>query len=165
VTGRRVARVLGAAGVLALAPLARADAPTDQYNLFNLNSVVIQDLGTGLTWQRYASTATVSFADAATTCAALSLDTFTTGWRVPSYKELLTIVDEVPHTEYPGGVPVTTAIDANAFPGTDVQASYWSSSVFPSTGATPLGYSVDFSSGVPQQDNALHLLHVRCVHD
>jgi hypothetical protein len=156
-------RVTSVAGVAALASLARADAPIDQYNLFNLNSDVIQDNYTGLRWQRYASTTPVPWAGTFAVCASVSLDTYTTGWRVPSYKELLTIVDEAPHTEYENGLLVQKAIDPNAFPGTAVDNPYWTSSVpaFQPTNA----YSVNFHTGVPQLQDALNPIYVRCVHD
>src|ERR1700722_7009203 len=122
----------GASAILVLVTLARADAPFDQYNLFNLNSDVIQDQQTGLYWQRYPPTNGVNFDGAALYCGQLSLDTFASGWRVPSYKELLTLVDESPHVEYENGTVVEKYIDGNAFPGTEVlSSSYWTSSAYP----------------------------------
>jgi len=158
---------LAASAVVALATLARADAPGDQYNLFNLNSDVIQDLRTGLYWQRYPLTTGLSFDDAATQCGQISLDTLTTGWRVPSYKELLTLVDESPHVEYEGGQLVVKWVDGDAFPG-DLAApvlthAYWTSSAYP---GTPPGaaYSVNFHTGFPQAQDMGTTLYVRCVH-
>lgn len=156
-------RVTSAAGVVALASLARADAPGDQYNLFNLNSDVIQDNWTGLRWQRYASTTPVPWAGTFGVCASLSLDTYTTGWRVPSYKELLTLVDEAPHTEYENGALVQKAIDPNAFPRILVDTPYWTSSA--SAAQPGNAYSVNFHTGVPQIQDELNSLYVRCVHD
>jgi hypothetical protein len=155
---------LGASAVLVLATLARADAPMDQYNLFNLNSDVIQDLQTGLYWQRYPPATAVDFNGAAATCAALSLDTFASGWRVPSYKELLTLVDESPHVEYDNGMLVQKFIDGNAFPGAAVtSASYWTSSAYPPAPASE-GYAVDFHSGEPAGQDMTSSQYVRCVH-
>jgi hypothetical protein len=151
------------AGVVALSSLARADAPPDQYNLFNLNTVIIEDLNTGLHWQRYPSLTPVPWAGTFGVCDSVSLDTYTTGWRVPSYKELLTLVDEVPHTEYENGALVQKAIDPNAFPGTAVDTPYWSSSV-PASQPTN-GYAVNFHTGVPQLQDTLTSFYVRCVHD
>jgi hypothetical protein len=152
------------AGAVALASLARADAPSDQYDFFNSNNDVIHDAQTGLYWQRYASSTTVTWDGAFTVCSSLSLDAYTMGWRVPSYKELLTIVDEVPHTEYEGGGLVSKALDSHAFPGAEVvTAAYWTSSTYPADSGS--AYSVDFENGVPQQEVKSHLLYVRCVHD
>ena len=158
---------LAASAVVVLATLARADAPGDQYNLFNGNSDIIQDVRTGLTWQREPSPTAVSFTDAAVVCQALSLDTFTSGWRVPSYKELLTLVDEAPHVEYEGSMLVTKWIDGNAFLG-DARSpvslgGYWTSSAYP--GTPPMyAYTVDFRSGISQAQYMTTPEYVRCVH-
>ena len=164
---RRLRATLVASAVVVLATLARADAPTDQYNLFNLNSDVIQDLKTGLYWQRYPLTTGLSFYDAATQCGQLSLDTLTTGWRVPSYKELLTLVDESPHVEYEGGQLVEKWIDGDAFPG-DVAApvltsEYWTSSAYPGT-PPGSGYTVNFHTGFSHTADMNNAQYVRCVH-
>lgn len=157
---------LAASAVIALATLARADAPGDQYNLFNLNSDVIQDQRTGLYWQREPSPIPVSFDDAATACQMLSLDKLTSGWRVPSYKELLTIIDEAPHVEYENGVLVTKWIDGNAFVGQLASPvtmyAYWTSSAYPVTPG--YAYTVNFNTGIPQQQSVATLQYVRCVH-
>ncbi len=151
------------AGLVALVSIARADAPPGQYRVFNRSDVVIIDNGTQLTWQRAVVYQATSFADATSYCAGLALSQ-TPGWRVPSYKELLTLVDESPHTEYPTGAPVQIAIDASAFPGTPVDQPYWTSSVY-LQGATS-AYAVRFSDGA-----GLAVLmatpgyYVRCVHD
>jgi hypothetical protein len=169
VSPHRILRAtLAASTVVVLATLARADAPTDQYNLFNLNSDVIQDLRTGLFWQRYPSTTPVSFTEAAAMCQALSLDTMPTGWRVPSYKELLTIVDEAPHYEYENGVLVQKWIDPNAFPGITgapvLMYPYWTSSAYPVTPPSGYAYAVNFNSGFPQSQSMSTPQYVRCVH-
>jgi hypothetical protein len=164
---RLLRATIAASAVVALATLARADAPTDQYNLFNLNSDVIQDLRTGLSWQRYPLTTPVSLAQAEAACQGLSLGNYASGWRVPSYKELLTIVDESPHYEYPNGSPVLKWIDGNAFPG-DLAApvvmyAYWTSSLYP---ALPPGYAyaVNFHTGIPQAQSVGTAQYARCVH-
>jgi hypothetical protein len=158
----RVRGTLAAAALVAMASLARADAPADQYGLFNSASVTIADNFTKLVWQRYAPSNQFSFAAAATYCQGLSLDGYT--WRVPSYKELMTLVDERPHFEYGNGGLVARAIDPNAFPQTAVDTFYWTSSVIPQ-GATPLyGYAVSFADGTGQQAQLTQTLYVRCVH-
>lgn len=154
---------LAAAGVLALASLARADAPPDQYGLFNATDTVIVDTQTGLTWQRYPPSVTTSFQGAATYCATLSLGQFATGWRVPSYKELLTLVNETPDWQYyevGGWVPVY--VDANAFPQTQ-PSPYWSSSLYPGS-QDDSAYCVDFSSGAGSANLQSSGYYVRCVH-
>jgi hypothetical protein len=161
--------------LVALAATARADAPIDQYVFFDMNAETIQDQRTLLIWQRVASAETMDFYAAAEYCEALSLATpgsGTTGWRVPSYKELLTLVDETPHTEYVNDGLIEVWIDANAFPQTAFPQTsgpmatglleYWTSSLSLSAGAA---YDVDFGNGNGGQEQALLPLYVRCVHD
>jgi hypothetical protein len=154
----------GAIVALVIASQAHATAPGDQYGIFDMNDLYITDTKTGLVWQRHASTTAVSFADAALVCSSLSLQPGElSGWRVPSYKELLTIVDEEPQSEYDSGQLVPKAIDTNAFPRTQVDASYWTSSVYPV--GSGRAYAVNFSDGVPTDEYQTGLFHVRCVHD
>jgi len=159
----------GAGALLALASLARADsstdAPPDQYNLFNQNNEVIEDDWTKLVWQRGPPTASVSFINAELYCSTLVLATGTgssTGWRLPSYKELMTLVDETPHVEYEGGQLVTKWIDGDAFPQATVTPGYWTSSMYPvGTGDV---YTVNFHNGVPEPQDVMGTYLVRCVH-
>jgi hypothetical protein len=156
----RVAVVAGS--VVSLASFARADAPIDQYGLFDQTKQSIQDVRTGLYWQRYASTTPVLYAGAFTACSTLTLDGVTT-WRVPSYKELLTIVDEVPHEEYEGGQLVLKAIDSHAFPGTSTTSAYYSSSLMPSSPGS--AFAVSFHTGQALPQDVATTAYVRCVHD
>jgi|HubBroStandDraft_6_1064221.scaffolds.fasta_scaffold314312_2 hypothetical protein len=162
----RLRAAVAAAGLTVLAATARADAPIDQYGFFDSSAEVIQDLRTGLVWQRAASTQTMGFYDAAAFCGGLSLATpagQTIGWRVPSYKELLTLVDETPHTEYVDEGLVEVWTDANAFPQTPVGSDYWTSSPYLTE---PLSaYVVDFSDGYGGEQHTDAMLYVRCVHD
>jgi|HubBroStandDraft_6_1064221.scaffolds.fasta_scaffold799472_1 hypothetical protein len=151
-----------AAGVVAVVSFARAGAPPGQYAPFGQGDVTIKDQKTGLTWQRSANAQAADFDDAARYCSALQLGG-ATNWRVSSYKELLTLVDESPHTEYPTGAPVQIWIDGNAFPETQVNEAYWTSSV---SAAGNGAYTVSFSTGaagfVPLNTASLY---VRCVHE
>jgi hypothetical protein len=152
--------------LVAIVSLARADAPTDQYQLFGSGNLTIQDLKTGLSWQRSVptmggATATFSFQQAATYCQGLSLDGPST-WRVPSYKEILTLVDENPHFEYDNGGLVPHAIDPNAFPATPVLTAYWTSSIYPEDMTS--AYAVDFETGLANPTPLGTGLYLRCVH-
>jgi hypothetical protein len=171
-----VRHIVSASGALVVvASVARADAPwgsMGQYGHFDSADVVILDNNTGLSWQRQAySQTTPNFSGAATYCASLSLGPLTSGWRVPSYKELLTLVDESPHYEPdPNGMYVLKYIDSHAFglsiegvTYTPVDASYWSSSLSPVDPS--LGYVVDFKSGRTGFDRTGNGKYVRCVHD
>ena len=156
------AAAAGLAGV-ALASLARADAPGDQYDYFSSADQTIRDLHTNLLWERYPAAVPLDYASALDHCARLSIGGIGGTWRVPSYKELLTIVDEAPHTEYENGTLVSKAIDANAFPQTPVTAyDWWTSSPTLQANAA---YAIDFSTGqayalstTPGKGN-----YVRCV--
>lgn len=153
---------LSTVALVAIVSLARADAPSDQYALFFSGSQSITDHFTGLVWQRQALPTTMTLAAAVTYCSGLSLDGIAP-WRVPSYKEILTLVDESPHLEYQGGALVPVAIDGHAFPPpTPVLYSYWTSSLSPD-GAS--AYLVDFKSGVANTSLVQGTsAYVRCVH-
>lgn len=150
--------------------LARADAPPDQYQPFDQSDVTITDKFTGLQWQRTATwQPTLTAAVAA--CASLRLQG-ATGWRLPSYKELLTLVDESPHTEYPTGAPQSIAIDGNAFPFTSVfppgsttppTAPYWTSSPCPAENCAGFYLAVDFSTGAGEPWLPTAGGYARCV--
>ncbi len=153
---------------LTMGVLARADAPPDQYDTFDLKDTVIHDAKTGLYWQRQvAPTQTATFSGATAYCAGLALGSYGSGWRVPSYKELLTLVDESPHVEYPKGPPVNVAIDPNAFPLTpaDPLTPYWTSSADPNPVNAGDAFAVEFSLGNAKSLPQSSVLFVRCVHD
>lgn len=157
----RIRASLPAVAVVAVVSMARADAPPGQYGLFGSTDQTITDNKTLLVWQRYAPGGMVSFQNAATYCQGLPPDAGHT-WRVPSYKELLTLVDENPHVEYENGALVPHAIDPNAFPQTDVQVPYWTSSLYP--GNQGSAYYVDFEDGQTGSNSLSTAYHVRCVH-
>jgi hypothetical protein len=165
VSGRRAHLTLRIAApalaVVTVAVLARAEAPPDQYAPFNRADTVITDAKTGLNWQRTVTTYT-TFPDAVAACNGLSLGTFPSNWRLPSYKELLTLVDESPHLEYPTGGPQPIAIDGNAFPETPVLYPYWTSSVLPAGGSA---FTVEFVAGEGGTAQFSATLYVRCVND
>lgn len=155
--------VVPAFSVITVGVLARADAPPDQYDNFDLADTVITDAHTYLRWQRTVTTQT-DFPGAVAACNGLSLGTFPSGWRLPSYKELLTLVDESPHYEYENG-QMQVAIDGNAFPGTPVSNNggyYWTSSA---SGTTNV-FVVEFHQGnANTQISSGSSAYVRCVHD
>jgi hypothetical protein len=160
-------RLLGVVvvGTGALVVPAHADAPIGsyaQYQLFGPQDCTIVDKFTHLRWQRYPSTAgAVSLHDAIAYCDSLP-DAITycnvgAGWRLPSVKELLTLVDETPHLEYEGG-NVYKYIDRNAFPGTPTGSPYWTSSPRLSD-----YFVVRFDSGTTEHRPSGDVAYVRCV--
>lgn len=106
-------------GVVLVAAPALADAPADQYEQFDRDALTIKDVFTRLEWERRPGTTKGIFGAAQLYCEAR-------GMRLPSVKELFTIVDEEPHDEYEFGEVVSKMIDASAFPDTPVDAVYWS---------------------------------------
>ncbi len=143
--------------------VARADAPPDQYVNFDLADTVITDRFTNLSWQRTVTTQT-DFPGAVAACNGLALGTFPTGWRLPSYKELLTLVDESPHYEYTNG-PQPIAIDGNAFPGTPVTnngGNYWTSSAWGTADVFVVEFKQGTAATAPTSGSTAY---VRCVHD
>jgi hypothetical protein len=161
--------------VIVIASVARADhAPADQYSLFDASDLVIYDQFTKLTWERWPTWQSFKFAPAEEHCSTLSLAipgrVGTSGWRLPSYKELLTLVDELPHAEVHPTFVLWTAIDPSAFPGTNdpnalpgtVDQPYWTSSTVPGGSEA---YFVEFQRGAGATRSANEALHVRCVHD
>jgi hypothetical protein len=118
----------------------------------------VVDLGTGLVWQRTLAGATLTFDDAHDHCAAVTLPG--TGWRVPSVKELQTLVHD--------GKTQAPFIDGEAFPGTPAGlAPFWTSS--PSVTVETAAWFVNFGTGEASDvapvagDGMDQLNHVRCV--
>lgn len=172
-SARRGAVVGVVAGVGLVAALARGDSPPDQYAIFQADTPTIVDEKTHLEWERYpeldrvtgppdggdagtpGNPSAVTVAQAAVRCA-----TFGAGWRLPTVKELLTLVDEDPRKIYADGGDAYLYIDRNAFP-TAVPGLYWTSSRDPSM---PMGWVVDFGSGLTTLVTPAASLYARCVH-
>jgi hypothetical protein len=114
-----------------------------------------QDVETKLIWQEGDSGTTMAFSAAAPYCASLALNGHT--WRLPSIKELSTLVDEDPPI-----TSVSPAINVTAFPGTAANTPYWSSSLFnnmPATAHDP--WVINFQDGYTEYNQTAGL--VRCV--
>src|ERR1700733_12418286 len=75
----------------------------------------VTDTVTHLVWQQADNDVVANQGAAVTTCAALSLGAFTTGWRAPAIKELVSIVDFESAT--------APLIDTAAFPNTNAGTS------------------------------------------
>ena len=141
---------------LALALPVSADAPIggadQQYENFDSGNRIIVDRFTHLAWDRPAPPypAKMSFTAARDSCPS--------GMRLPSLKELLTLIDEEPHEEYDGTKNVPRYIDARAFSGTPAEA-FWSSSM--KDAATV--WTVDFGTGETKTADVGDQRRVRCV--
>ena len=114
------------------------------------------DARTGLTWQRNVPSSPYKWLDALSYCVLLSIDGVT-GWRLPSMKELHTLVDVMRSAP---------AIDQAAFGGT-ISAAFWSSSPAPFS-VNHVG-QVNFNSGTSQSNGPVTggmndpMASVRCV--
>ena len=133
-----VAAFLAAA---ALAPLSTASAPAGHYTI---TSSTVIDTKTGLSWERVLSGTALSWANAGTYCSTLELDG--SGWRMPTLKELLTLVDF-------SVVSPAASIDSVAFPATPAEF-FWS---------TPSGRGVGFNGGFAAAVTIPGTANVRCV--
>jgi hypothetical protein len=122
-------------------------ANSDRYTFPSASAVF--DTRTGLTWQRTTDAATTySWPDAEAYCQALDLDG--AGWRLPSMKELQTLVDvgrQIP------------ALDPSAFPDAPVE-QYWTSSSL--AGSDTQAWSVGFRLGASTPTSVDSLGFVRC---
>jgi hypothetical protein len=153
---------------IALAIVARGDAPPEQYAIFQAQTPTIKDTKALLEWERFPEANLLAgdagadggmwkpeqqWAAAKQRCASLGPD-----WRLPTVKELLTIIDEDPHQVYfDGGTPYLY-IDRYAFPTAQAD-QYWTSSAGPNNEK----WTVSFATGQTQPDNASLSHFNRCV--
>lgn len=119
----------------------RADAPAGRYVV---SADTVQDRLTGLTWQWPVDSFTWEAAKAH--CSQL-----TGGWRLPSLKELLTLVDPT---------RINPAIDVDAFPGTPAD-EFWTAS--PYFGYPDEIWVVRFDEGNSLSISSTNMAHARCV--
>jgi Protein of unknown function (DUF1566) len=130
----------------ALEATAVAQAPQGQYTT---TIGTAHDNKTGLTWERSPGLTPISWSVAKTYCAGLGATLGGTGWRVPTAKELQTIVDDSRSGP---------SIDTSVF-GMAQLTFFWSSSVVFNQPTNP--WAVDFGAGfmIP----GLTMANVRCV--
>jgi hypothetical protein len=161
---RRVLSALALGAIVGAVVLAWADAPKDQYVVFDATAITIRDQRTHLEWQRFPEKGTLFDGGAGPPQQPRDLVFMTaycnvgSGWRLPTVKELLTIIDEAPHRLYGDGGITYRWVDRNAFPDT-LQAGYWTSS----PGGSSQAWSVDFGTGLPSAVPVTTPLNARCV--
>ncbi len=139
--------VIAAAGLLTSSVWAAAPA-----GRYTIATDTVKDIKTGLTWQRAVPSWSFTLASAKAYCPGLNLGGFSSGWRLPTKKELETLVDR--RTRSP-------CIDSTAFPNTPPDF-FWSSTNFVGLN---LGWGVYFNEGL-SDDDAYALVNrrrVRCV--
>lgn len=149
---RSLRTLLFSALVLATGPVL-AGAPIGQYKQFVKDDDTIEDNKTFLAWERFALRQTKQFSAASVGCPS--------NYRLPTVKELLTLVDETPHQEYEFGKTVTKMIDQDAFGSyTGEDAPYWSSTP---TGVANEFWGVSFKDGTMVRLKNNDLGYARCV--
>lgn len=152
---KRSLRTLVLASLVLFAGPVLADAPIGQYAQFVSDDVTIKDSKTLLEWERKPLRAKKNFGAAGSGCGA--------GFRLPTVKELLTLVDEQPHQEYDIALArtVTKMIDQNAFGSyTAEDAAYWSSTP---TGDASTRWGVSFRDGTMTKLPESGQFYARCV--
>ena len=153
-----ILRRLGALAIIVVASPRSVDAaaPAGHYVVTpgsGTGNGTVYDSKSKLTWQQTVSSTLYTLADAKTYCAGVGASLGGTGWRVPTIKELLSIVD-FSQT----GAPM---IDPNAFPSTPSEL-FWSSS--PLAGSSSSAWYVDFNDGSSSAYDAVtDAYNVRCV--
>lgn len=108
-------------GVMAFGADGWASAPPGRYEM-GAHGATVRDVKTGLTWQRGSSATRHSALDPGAYCPSLSLGEFTSGWRLPTKKELETLVD----VTFMGGQASHATIDGVAF--LDTRMDYYCTS-------------------------------------
>jgi len=127
--------------------LGHADTPKGHYTIIN---GAVYDPKRKLTWQQTISPSSFTWSQAQVYCSSLELAG--AGWRVPSMKELQTIVDETRRSP---------SIELNTFPDTPPDW-FWTSSLMGST--PPLSWYVDFNNGYADVGSEVtDTGRVRCV--
>jgi hypothetical protein len=134
--------------VIALTTEADASAPAGRYTI---GGGTVYDTKTKLTWQQASPSTKYGWTDAKSYCAGLGATLGGTGWRLPTIKELLTIVDY--------SSQVDPLIDATAFPATPQIAAFLSST--PVAGLPDTWLVVTFAIGEILGSSGAD--YVRCV--
>lgn len=138
---KRAAAQAAFAAVVTFVVVASGDAPPDQYVTFGAQAAQIQDNYTNLVWQRVVAQTPTDHFGAQDACVK-------NGQRLPTYRELLTIVDEDPHDEWDpeAGAGTPRYIDPNAFPGTPA-GPFWTMSPAPGGGFKVVDFGTGETSG------------------
>jgi hypothetical protein len=128
--------------------IAHADAPSGRYTA---EDGTVYDNRTKLTWQQSVSSTLYSQQGARSYCVSLGVASGQTDWRLPTLKELLTIVD---HSQ------VNPAIDPTTFPLTPLDA-FWT--LTSQARASTSAWLVNFDVGRTITDSVANKYSVRCV--
>ncbi len=142
-------------GVALFAGLPIADAQAPSY-LYVINADTALDTQTGLLWERAPlQQYSLSFTQALLQCQGLNLGGYASGWRLPTIRELLSIVDE--------RQPLGPQWDRTAFSAGPL-SSYWSSTPVAATPASAWVFTFTPGIFMETRDMANSSAMVRCVH-
>lgn len=130
---------------LVVSAAVRADAPAGRYQI---DVDTVYDIKTKLAWQRVEALGSMTQANAIAYCQGLSLRG--SGWRLPTVKELSSLVDVT--LKSPAIDPAFTGTTSNYF---------WSAS--PLAGPPNDGWNVEFNGGFTGTSVATTMYRVRCV--
>jgi hypothetical protein len=129
-----------------------SDYTINPHSYTDLGNGIVLDNVTGLEWQQATAPGTYNWYQAIDYCAGLSLGGHN-DWRLPTIKELSTLIDSsIPR---PG-----PTINTTYFPDT-IAFRYWSSTTF--AAATDWAWQVYFDSGYVDRGGKTPPLHVRAV--
>jgi len=128
-----------------------ADALSGHYQIA---SGEVLDTQTGLVWQQERRSSEWSWSDAQVYCKSLNLNGFT--WRVPSIKELQTLVDD-------SKMDWNTVFDTAAFADLPASLSPWFWSSSPLAGSSSSAWYVYFSRGYTSNNGLSSTYRVWCV--
>jgi len=137
------------AGGLLVAATGRASAPAGRYKIA---AGVVYDTKTNLTWQQAISADLYTQVEAVSYCKALQLNG--APWRLPTMREILTIVDL-------SVAPPGPTIDTTAFPDTPGQF-FWSSTLY--SGTPGSAWSAHFYYGFAYGNMMSDSSYARCVY-
>jgi hypothetical protein len=152
--------VAAVVGIILRPSPGRTEAPAGRYTIPGDGTVY--DTATTLTWQQAANTTRMTWASAGPYCAGLT-GPAGGGWRLPTVKELTTLLDY--------SRPGSPFIDPVAFPGVPAQGSpgaanaFWSATslVGMSAGLSEGAWLVYFDSAITQPNPLAVGGAVRCV--
>jgi len=152
-----ILRYLGAVAIIVVISARPVDAaaPVGHYVVTagsGPGNGTVYDTKSKLTWQQTVSSTTYAWADAKTYCAGVGTSLGGTGWRLPTIKELQSIVDLSQATG--------PYIDPNAFPSTP---SNWFWSSTPLAGSPSDAWLVAFNLGDTSNYAVSFVYNVCCV--
>ena len=139
---------LAVLATVAFAPSTLAKAPFNQYERFEASSATISDSRTKLTWTRVVARPPVPFTVAQGNCES--------PYRLPTMKELQTLLDEEP-----ASLSQRRYLDADAFPAetSPVSEPYWTTTI--SNGSER--FAISFLTGATSSRDPQVAAFYRCV--